>query len=91
MLKPLGKNTCHDTIQFALAKKAQIASVLRCLQLESAGYSITVTELVGWEHSMKKELIIPKYTGQPRKNAGDRIEAILSEFDLQDMRRRFAF
>jgi ABC-type nitrate/sulfonate/bicarbonate transport system ATPase subunit len=49
-----------------------------------------VTELVGWEHSMKNELIIAQYTGQPRKNAQSRIEAILSEFNLQEMQQRFA-
>ena len=68
---------------------SQITNVLRCLQLEAAGYSVTVTELVGWEHSMKNELIIAKYTGQPRKNARERIDAILTEFNLQDMQARF--
>ena len=28
-------------------------NVLRCLQLQAHGYDVTVTELVGWEHSMK--------------------------------------
>ena len=68
---------------------SQITNVLRCLQLEAAGYGVTVTELVGWEHSMKNELIIAKYTGQPRKNARERIDAILTEFNLQDMQARF--
>ena len=68
---------------------SQITNVLRCLQLEAAGYSVTVTELVGWEHSMKNELIIAKYTGQPRKNAHERLEAILKEFNLQDLQTRF--
>src|SRR5690606_23609889 len=36
---------------------SQITNVLRCLQLEAHGYNVTVTELVGWEHSMKNELI----------------------------------
>ena len=68
---------------------SQITNVLRCLQLEAAGYSVTVTELVGWEHSMKNELIIAKYTGQPRKNAHERMLAILSAFNLQDLQQRF--
>ncbi len=68
---------------------SQITNVLRCLQLEAAGYQVTVTELVGWEHSMKNELIIAKYTGQPRKNAQGRLEAILSELNLEDLRARF--
>jgi len=69
---------------------SQITNVLRCLQLEAAGYSLTVTELVGWEHSMKHELIIAKYTGQPRKNAHERLHAILAEFNLHEMQQRFA-
>jgi hypothetical protein len=68
---------------------SQLTNVLRCLQLEAAGYSVTVTELVGWEHSMKNELIIAKYSGQPRKNAKVRLEAILAEFNLQEMQQRF--
>jgi hypothetical protein len=68
---------------------SQITNVLRCLQLEAAGYQVTVTELVGWEHSMKNELIIAKYTGQPRKNAQSRLEAILTELNLDMLRFRF--
>ncbi len=69
---------------------SQITNVLRCLQLEAHGYSVTVTELVGWEHSMKNELIIAKYTGQPRKNARERTQAILQELNLADLNERFA-
>lgn len=69
---------------------SQITNVLRCLQLESAGYSLTVTELVGWEHSMKNELIIAKYTGQPRKNAQVRLDAILNELNLAELQQRFS-
>lgn len=68
---------------------SQITNVLRCLQLESAGYNVTVTELVGWEHSMKNELIIAKYTGQKRKNARERLDAILEELNLNEMQQRF--
>lgn len=42
---------------------SQITNVLRCLYLEACGYQVTVTELVGWEHSMKNELIVARYTG----------------------------
>jgi hypothetical protein len=58
--------------------------------LEAAGYQVTVTELVGWEHSMKNELIVAKYTGQPRKNAMARLEAILQSLNLTDLHARFA-
>lgn len=69
---------------------SQITNVLRCLQLEAAGYNVTVTELVGWEHSMKNELIIAKFTGQKRKNATERIHQILSELNLESLQMRFS-
>ncbi|KAB2967792.1 SAM-dependent methyltransferase [Zoogloea sp.] len=69
---------------------SQLTNALRCLQLEAHGYQVTVTELVGWEHSMKNELIVARYTGQPRKNAMERIEAILAELNLTELRGRFA-
>lgn len=68
---------------------SHLTNVLRCLQLEAHGYNVTVTELIGWEHSMKNELIIAKYTGQPRKNARERMLAILETFNLQALNSRF--
>jgi hypothetical protein len=70
---------------------SQITNVLRCLQLEAHGYQVTVTELVGWEHSMKNELIIARYNNAPRKNARERLEAILGELNLEEMKERFAY
>jgi hypothetical protein len=62
---------------------SQITNVLRCLYLEASGYQVTVTELVGWEHSMKNELIIAKYTGQKKRSAADRLRDILVQFGLE--------
>ena len=64
---------------------SQLTNVLRCLYLESQGYSVTVTELVGWEHSMKNELILAKYTGQKKRAAGERLQALLCEFGLETL------
>jgi hypothetical protein len=64
---------------------SQLTNVLRCLYLESQGYSVTVTELVGWEHSMKNELILAKYTGQKKRSAAERLQALLKEFGLEAM------
>ena len=61
---------------------SQVTNVLRCLYLEARGYQVTVTELVGWEHSMKNELILAKYTGRPKRDAADRLRALLQEFGL---------
>jgi hypothetical protein len=63
---------------------SQLTNVLRCLFLESQGYQVTVTELVGWEHSMKNELILAKYTGQKKRAAGERLLALLKEFGVED-------
>ena len=62
---------------------SQITNVLRCLHLEASGYQVTVTELVGWEHSLKNELVIAKYTGQKKRSAAERLRAILQEFGLE--------
>jgi hypothetical protein len=70
---------------------SHLTNVLRCLLLESHGYQLTVTELVGWEHSMKNELIIARASGQPRGNARERLEQILAELNLEELRARFAY
>ena len=64
---------------------SQITNVLRCLYLEACGYQVTVTELVGWEHSMKNELIIARYTGQKKRAAAERLRALLQEFGLSSL------
>lgn len=68
---------------------SQLTNVLRCLQLESHGYQVTVTELVGWEHSLKNELIVATRTGTPRRNARERLQQILQELNLQELEGRF--
>ena len=58
---------------------SHLTNVLRCLQLQAHGYTVSVTELVGWEHSMKNELIVAsrQRTSQGRvqynKNAAQRL------------------
>lgn len=61
---------------------SQLTNVLRCLYLEAMGYQVTVTELVGWEHSLKNELILARRTGQRKRSAAARLRAILAEFGL---------
>ncbi|MBA2673625.1 SAM-dependent methyltransferase [Ramlibacter sp.] len=67
---------------------SQLTNVLRCLYLEAMGYQVTVTELVGWEHSMKNELILARHTGQRKSSAAERLRAVLAEFGLQDLERQ---
>jgi len=67
---------------------SQLTNVLRCLYLESQGYQVTVTELVGWEHSMKNELILATYTGQKKRSAAERLHALLEEFGLAELAQK---
>jgi hypothetical protein len=73
---------------------SQITNVLRCLQLEAAGYNVTVTELVGWEHSMKNELILASQPATPKvaktKEAQARLQQVLNELGLAELKQRFA-
>ena len=62
---------------------SQLTNVLRCLLLEAHGYQVTVTELVGWEHSMKNELIIARHTGQRKAGAAQRLRELLAQFGLE--------
>lgn len=64
---------------------SQLTNVLRCLYLEAHGYQVTVTELVGWEHSLKNELIMARYTGQKKRSAAERLRSLLGEFGLESM------
>lgn len=68
---------------------SQITNVLRCLQLESHGYQVRVTELVGWEHSMKNELIIAEYKGGRNSKSAQRLTEILNSTGLDNLRPRF--
>ncbi|MDT8989583.1 SAM-dependent methyltransferase [Curvibacter sp. APW13] len=69
---------------------SQLTNVLRCLYLEACGYDVTVTELVGWEHSMKNELILARFTGRMNRSAGRRLRELLEQFGLEDLlHRRF--
>lgn len=66
---------------------SQITNVLRCLYLEACGYQVTVTELVGWEHSMKNELIVARHTGHKKRSAAERLLQLLDEFGLRALSR----
>ena len=73
---------------------SQVTNVLRCLQLEANGYTVTVTELVGWEHSMKNELILASQPAVPNmtktKAAQVRLQQVLDELGLAELAQRFA-
>jgi hypothetical protein len=68
---------------------SQITNVLRCLQLEAHGYQVSVTELVGWEHSMKNELIIAQYKDLPRRRPAERLNEVMDTLGIQELKERF--
>ncbi|RMX08077.1 SAM-dependent methyltransferase [Corticibacter populi] len=71
---------------------SHLTNVLRCLYLEAQGYQVTVTELTGWEHSMKNELIIARHTGHRKHSARLRLEEIMRETQLEALlAQRFPF
>jgi hypothetical protein len=68
---------------------SQITNVLRCLQLEAHGYQVNVTELVGWEHSMKNELIVATYKDLPRRRPAERLNEVMDTLGIAELRERF--
>jgi hypothetical protein len=84
VLSEIWRHPLH-TREFA----SQVTNVLRCLQLEAHGYQVSVTELVGWEHSMKNELIIATDRNLPHQRASERLSALLGTLGLDEMSQRF--
>jgi hypothetical protein len=68
---------------------SQVTNVLRCLELEAHGYQVSVTELVGWEHSLKNELIIASFKDLPRQRAAGRLQEMLRMLGLEELGSRF--
>lgn len=90
--KNLGKSVLTEIWRHPIHTRefgSQITNVLRCLELESHGYQVTVTELIGWEHSMKNELIIAHFKDLPKNHPRQRLENLLGELSLEEMKFRF--
>ncbi|MGH8810179.1 MAG: class I SAM-dependent methyltransferase, partial [Noviherbaspirillum sp.] len=90
--KAIGKSALTEIWRHPLHTRefgSQVTNVLRCLQLEAHGYQVTVTELVGWEHSMKNELIIASYKDLPRRRPSERLQEVLQTLGLEEMGERF--
>ena len=68
---------------------SHVTNVLRCLQLQAHGYRVSVTELVGWEHSLKNELIVARQEHRPGRVAAERLQMLLSQLGLEDLHKRF--
>lgn len=68
---------------------SHLTNVLRALRLEAHGYQVTVTELVGFEHSLKNELIIAKKHQNTNPRQQKKLKELLAEFNLQELETRF--
>jgi hypothetical protein len=62
---------------------SHLTNVVRGLALEAHGYKITVTELVGWEHSAKNELILGKRVHRYNASARAQLRALLDRFQIE--------
>lgn len=69
---------------------SHLTNVLRCLRLEAHGYHVTVTELVGWEHALKNELILAERRQQRSSGANRRLRHLLEGHGLLNLLERFA-
>ncbi len=57
---------------------SHLTNVIRALALEASGYRVTVTELTGWEHAVKNELILGKKLRGSSPEAKQKLDALLA-------------
>ena len=62
---------------------AHLTNVLRSLVLEAHGYKVTVTELTGWEHTVKNELILGRKVRAKNDEAKEKLEGLLEVFEVR--------
>ncbi len=61
---------------------SHVTNVMRVLFLESKGYQVTVTELVGYEHSLKNEIILAEWTGKPNLKSLEQLKSLQQELKI---------
>jgi hypothetical protein len=62
---------------------AHITNVVRGLVLEAAGYKVRVTELTGWEHSLKNELIVAEKHQRTNPQAERQLRDLLARIPVK--------
>ena len=62
---------------------SHLTNVLRALSLRAQGYAVTVTELIGWEHSVKNELILGRRVARYHKGAQGELDALLEAIPVR--------
>jgi hypothetical protein len=58
---------------------SHLTNVIRALTLESCGYQVTVTELTGWEHSLKNELLLARKIRREDAGARHKLNRLLAD------------
>jgi hypothetical protein len=61
---------------------SHLTNVVRTLALQARGYQVTVTELVGWEHSAKNELILARRVARYDQRAAAELRELCSRFHI---------
>jgi len=70
---------------------SHLTNVLRALTLRAHGYKVVVTELTGWEHSLKNELILAKKVRAFDPSAQRELDSLLAATGVQPkLNRRLA-
>lgn len=62
---------------------SHLTNVVRALCLEASGYKVTVTELGGWEHSLKNELLLARRTFRPERKIGTTLGRLLDRWKIE--------
>jgi hypothetical protein len=70
--------TLHEWPMHRRELGSHLTNVVRALALEARGYKVTVTELTGWEHSLKNELILGRKVRARSPDAEARLVALLA-------------
>ena len=81
-LKGSKDSTMHVLFEHPMHRRefgSHLTNVIRALVLEAHGYQVTVTELTGWEHSLKNELILGKRTRGENREAKAKLDALLQQ------------
>lgn len=68
---------------------SHLTNVIRCLWLEAMGYTVTVTEFVGREHSMKNELMVATFQNIKNNRSLKRLKHIIEEFGLHEFEEKY--
>lgn len=62
---------------------AHFTNVLRGLVLQANGHRVSVTELVGWEHAVKNELILGRRVARFHRGAADQLAGLLERVPVR--------